>query len=78
MLLLPLPFLFQSSELFLLTILLTSSECCLNTTAFPAWVLLRQKVDALLDEQLEFVPCGQMLQDNSRSEGGAELWPEKR
>ena len=41
---------------------------------------LRQETDGPQDEQLEFVPCGQIVQDehNSRIIGEAEPCPEKR
>ena len=39
-------------------------------------VALRQEIDGLQAEQLEFVPCGPILQDEDRR--GAEPCPDKR
>ena len=38
-------------------------------------LLLRQEIDGLQAEQLEFVPCGQILQDRDNSRAREELSP---
>ena len=46
-----------------LEVLKGNKEACIKTRRYSEIVSMRQEVDEPQDEQLEFVSCGQILQD---------------